>query len=576
MALNKKVGIIGFCSVLLVAMVVGVVYTHVSSRDVDAEDDKKNQINESRKAVKSICKPTQYRETCEKNLMPVAKNDTDPKDLIKAGFDFAMQNIRDNVKKSKVLQDAEKDPNTASAYKVCKNVLRRALRDLQRSFEMMNDFDFEDLDDRLFDLKVWLSSASKGQNTCTDAFDKTSGDVAEKMKELLKLSKELTINGFNMIDELTRVLTDMQIQGKNTRKLLQVPLPPDHQPAWVKPDWKDILVGDAAKEKAHAVVAADGSGKFKTVNEAVKSVPSNNPDVYIIYIKAGVYAENVLIGPNQPNVVMVGDGPTKTKITGSRSDKKGYNTLQSSTVGVEGFNFLAKDIGFENTAHADEGPAVALRIAADKSVVVNCRMDGFQDTLFAQVYRQFYKDCVVSGTIDFVFGGGIAIFQGCTVIGRKPASGQSNMLVAQNREFPNDISGIILDHCALGPAPDLAADPAIQSFLGRPWKPYSRMIIMNSQIEGFINATGWDIWLPDKPNTKDSFIVEFNNKGPGADVSKRVTWPSFKKISPGEVSTFAAPTFLKGDSWIPATGVPCTATAAPSFSAAGLASGSAD
>lgn len=554
-------------------MVVGVVYTHMNSKDTEAEDAKKDQINESRKAVKSICKPTQFRDTCEKNLMPVAKNDTDPKDLIKAGFDFAMQNIRDNVKNSKVLQDAEKDPRTASAYKVCKNVLRRATRDLQRSFERMNDFDFEDLDDRLFDLKVWLSSASKGQNTCTDAFEKTEGEAAEKIKELLRLSKELTINGFNMIDELTRVLKDMQIQGKNTRKLLQVPLPPEQEPAWVKPNWKDILKGDAAKQKANAVVAADGSGKFKTVGEAIKSVPANNPDVYIIYVKAGVYHENVLIGPNQPNVVLVGDGPTATKITAFRSDKTGYNTLQSATVGVEGFNFLAKDMGFENTAKADEGPAVALRIAADKSVVVNCRMDGFQDTLFAQVYRQFYKDCTISGTIDFVFGGGIAIFQGCTVIARKPALGQANMLVAQNREFPGDISGIILDNCALGPAPELAADPSVQSYLGRPWKAYSRMVIMNSQIEGFINASGWDIWLPNQPNTEKSYIVEYNNKGPGAECSKRVTWPSIKKIAPGEADTYTAPTFLKGDAWITATGVPFTATAPPTFSASGAPAG---
>lgn len=240
---------------------------------------------------------------------------------------------------------------------------------------------------------------------------------------------------------------------------------------------------------------------------------------------------------------------------------------------MEGFNFLAKDIGFENTAHPDEGPAVALRIAADKSVVVNCRMDGFQDTLFAQVYRQFYRDCTISGTIDFVFGGGVAIFQSCTVIARKPAFGQANMLVAQNREFPNDISGIVLDNCALGPEPDLASDPTIQSFLGRPWKPYSRMIIMNSQIEGFINGSGWDIWLPNQPNTENSFIAEINNKGPGAECSKRVTWPSYKKLGPADANTFTTTAFLKGDTWIPATGVPCTATAPPAFSAAGAAPG---
>ncbi|WOH15884.1 hypothetical protein DCAR_0935431 [Daucus carota subsp. sativus] len=373
-----------------------------------------------------------------------------------------------------------------------------------------------------------------------------------------------------MIDKLTIVFQGLQGKAGGqsmaaSRKLLQDPLPPDQVPAWVKPNWKNLLSGDAAKAKANAVVAADGSGKFKTICEAVKTIPADNPDMFIIYIKAGVYAENVVIGPNQPNVMVIGDGPTATKITGSKSEKSGANTLESSTFGKWHLYFLSHKLQLlspssftctpSNTAAPTEGPAVALRIAADKAVVINCKMDGYQDTLFAQVYRQYYRDCQISGTIDFVFGGSVSIFQNCHIMARKPALGQADLVLAQNREFANDISGIVLDGCTIKAEPALTSDKGVLSYLGRPWKEYSRMIVMNSDIDGFINPSGWDIWLPNKPNTQHSYIGEYNNKGPGADVSQRVKWPSYKKLSPTEAATYCPSTFLKADSWLPPTGV---------------------
>ena len=236
---------------------------------------------------------------------------------------------------------------------------------------------------------------------------------------------------------------------------------------------------------------------------------------------------------------------------------------------------MAKDIGFENTSPADAGPAVALRIASDKAIVHNCHMSSFQDTLFAQVYRQFYRDCEISGTIDFIFGGGITIFQNCKIITRKPALGQADLVLAHARHFANDVSGIVLDGCSISSEPDVSPDKGVQVYLGRPWKPYSKMLVINSQIEGSLSPAGWDVWTANEPNTENSYIVEYNNKGPGADVSKRVTWPSIKKITPQEASTYTPSGFLKGDSWIPVTGVPssgCSGGAAASFPDATAAS----
>lgn len=266
MALNKQVGItIGLCSFLLMGMVV-------------AQD---NPIPQDNPAPQGNPMPNMpLLQALAKNAGGGAGGPGGPKEFIKTGLNFAVQHIEEQVKQSPVFVNAANDPNTKQAHDVCVSVLERATKDLQRCIDRTNlfDFNFDDLDDRLFDLKVWLSSASKGQNTCSDAFEKTTGEASEQMKSLLRVSKELTISGFDMIDKLNSVLQGLQIQGTNPRKLLQVPLPPEQIPAWVKPAWKNVLNGGAAKSKAHAVVAANGSGKFKTINDAVKTIPANNPD----------------------------------------------------------------------------------------------------------------------------------------------------------------------------------------------------------------------------------------------------------------------------------------------------------
>lgn len=335
MAINKKVAIVSLSSILLVGLIIGAVVVTVEHRNRDEEEARHTQIAESQKAVESICKPTLYQDTCRQTLLPEANKTTDPKELIKAGFDYAVQHIRDSINKSTTLHAAEKDPRTAGAYKVCENVLESAIDDLKRSFSKMDDFNIDtyNMDEFLFDLKVWLSAASTVQGTCLDAFEKTSGDAGEKMKQLLRLSRELTINGFNMIDELSRELAELQMTSPpNTRRLLQVPGPGQY-PAWVKNNNKELLKGENAKHLANVIVAQDGSGKVKTINEAIKLIPTDNQNMFIIYIKSGVYQEIVRLEKFMSNVMLVGDGPKNTKITGDRSEKKGFPTMESATVG---------------------------------------------------------------------------------------------------------------------------------------------------------------------------------------------------------------------------------------------------
>lgn len=344
MAVNKKVVVVTLSSILLVGLIIGAVVGTVQYTNANKEEDQKTQIAESQKAVDSVCKPTQYKDTCVQALRPVANNTTDPKELVKAGLEYAVQHLRDSINKSATFHAAEKDPRTSGAYKVCQNVLESAIDDLKRSFSKMDDFDIDsnNVDEYLFDLKVWLSAASTVQGTCLDAFEKTNGDAGEKMKALLRVSRELTINGYNMIDQLSRDLADLQVIGTQpTRKLLQVPGAGQY-PAWVKGNNKELLKGEKAKHMANVIVAQDGSGKVKTISEAIKMIPRDNQNMFIIYIKAGEYKEIVRIEKFMSNVMLVGDGPKKTKIIGDRSEKKGFQTLDSATVGKSQLLHISK------------------------------------------------------------------------------------------------------------------------------------------------------------------------------------------------------------------------------------------
>jgi pectinesterase len=209
-----------------------------------------------------------------------------------------------------------------------------------------------------------------------------------------------------------------------------------------------------------------------------------------------------------------------------------------------------------NTAGAINGQAVAVRNTADLSSFYHCSIEGYQDTLYTHSMRQFYRECNIYGTVDFIMGNAAVVFQKCNIYARVPLPGQGNTITAQSRSDPYQNTGFSLQGCQFKAAPDLAAiGNSVPTFLGRPWRPYSRVVVMQSFLDSLINPAGWSAWSGTS-SLSTVYYAEFANWGPGAWAYKRVTWPGFHLIGSNDASKFMVSAFIVGDSWLWRTGVP--------------------
>ncbi|EPS61620.1 hypothetical protein M569_13175 [Genlisea aurea] len=225
---------------------------------------------------------------------------------------------------------------------------------------------------------------------------------------------------------------------------------------------------------------------------------------------------------------------------------------------IYGDGFIARDIGFENTAGPENHQAVALTVASDRSVFYRCTISGYQDTLFALSLRQFYRECDIKGTIDFIFGNAAAIFQSSTVILRRPRRGGAfNAILANGRTDPGQNTGFSLQNCRIVVGSDFApVKGSYDSYLGRPWKAYSRAVVLKSDIDGEISSRGWAPWEGAGGSTYGTlYFAEYGNTGAGAETSGRVRWPGFHVIGTAEATKFTVAQFIGGNSWLPPTGV---------------------
>ncbi|CAN7089660.1 unnamed protein product [Brassica rapa subsp. narinosa] len=546
---KRRYVVISISSVLLVSMVVAVTI----GVSVNSDNGTKEEITASVKAIKDVCAPTDYKKTCEDTLRKDAKDTSDPLELVRTAFNATMKQISNVAKKSLTMIELQKDPRTKMALDQCTELMDFAIGELSKSFDELGRFELHKVDDALIKLKVWLSATISHEQTCLDGFQGTQGDAGETMKKALKTAVQLTHNGLAMVSEMLNYLGQMELPEMNSRRLLS-----QEFPSWVDGRVRRLLNAPLSEVKPDMVVAQDGSGQYKTINEALRNVPKKNNATFVVHIKSGTYKEYVQVNRTMPNLVFIGDGPTKSIISGNKSFKDGITTYRTATVAIIGDNFIAKNMGFENTAGALNYQAVAVRVLSDESIFYNCRFDGYQDTLYAHSHRQFYRDCTITGTIDFLFGDAAAVFQNCTLLVRKPLANQACPITAHGRKDPRESTGFVLQGCTIaGEADYLAVKETSKAYLGRPWKEYSKTIIMETFIPDFIPGEGWSPWQGNF-GLDTLFYSEVRNTGPGAAVANRVTWPGIKKLSEEEIVEYTPAKYIQGDDWIPGKGVPYT------------------
>ncbi|CAM8983403.1 unnamed protein product [Rhodiola kirilowii] len=308
-------------------------------------------------------------------------------------------------------------------------------------------------------------------------------------------------------------------------------------------------------------VSQDGTGNFTTITDAVNAVPNNTQagnGYFLIYVTAGVYEENVLIAKNKRYLMMIGDGINQTVVTGNRSVVDGWTTFNSATFAVTATGFVMVNMTIRNTAGAAKHQAVALRSGADLSAFYSCSFEAYQDTLYTHSLRQFYRDCDVYGTVDFIFGNAAVVLQNCNLYPRLPMSGQFNAITAQGRTDPNQNTGTSIHSCNIVASPELAASSGgTKTFLGRPWKEYSRTVYMQSYMDDSVDPSGWNKWNEDFA-LSTLFYAEYDNNGPGSVTDGRVSWPGYQVINATIATNFTVSNFLLGDDWLPQTGVTYT------------------
>ena len=300
------------------------------------------------------------------------------------------------------------------------------------------------------------------------------------------------------------------------------------------------------------VVSKDGKGDFTTIQQAVNSVEEGKTMRTKIIVKPGTYREKITIPATKSAISLIGENAENTILVygdfASKQNEEGKNigTTGSSSIFIFSDDFSAKNITFQNDA-GPVGQAVAVLTTGDRLSFENCRFLGFQDTLYtkgtqdnpdkSKPSRNYFKNCYIEGTTDYIFGAGTAVFENCTIYSKKNASYVTAASTPEGSEF-----GYVFINCKITGDAD-----SNSVYLGRPWRPFARTVYMNCAIDSTIKPEGWHNWgKADAEQT--TFYGEYNSKGLGGDSSKRVSWSH--QLTKRESKKYTAKNILKGnDNW---------------------------
>jgi pectinesterase len=304
-----------------------------------------------------------------------------------------------------------------------------------------------------------------------------------------------------------------------------------------------------AKEVAYdAVVSFDGSGTHTTVQAAVNAAPADRTAPFAILIKPGVYKEHVFVPANKPFIDLRGEpGELKatvitqdTNVGTVATDGKTISTSESATVFVQGANFSAENITFENTTTREQRiQALAMYVEADRASFKNCRFLGWQDTLRVDNGRQYFKDSTIEGHVDFIYASGTAVFDHCTI--RCKADGY---ITAASTPAESKFGFVFLD-CRVTAAPEVSKG----IYFARPWRPFSATAFLRTELPAEIRPSGWHNW--GKPeNEKTARYSEYKNTGPGSAPDQRVPWAH--QLTDDAAKDYTVENILRGaDNWSP-------------------------
>ena len=291
-----------------------------------------------------------------------------------------------------------------------------------------------------------------------------------------------------------------------------------------------LSVAAEGQPSKRIVVAADGSGNFKSVQQAVDQIPDGNTKPVVIHIKPGVYQEQVRVGAGKRFITFRGEDAKKTVITYKLSAQQAGNTRLAFAVLVNASDFRAEHLTFENS-FGPGSQAVAVFVDAERATFQDCRFLGWQDTLFVNGSRHLFKDCYIEGHVDFIFGTASAVFENCAV-----HSKGAGYVTAHYRTGDEENTGFVFIRCRL-----TGENTGNGVYLGRPWRPYARVVFIDCWLDEHIKPEGWDNWR-DPAREKTAWFAEYNSKGPGAKPSARVAWS--KQLTSREAAEFSRERFF--------------------------------
>ncbi|KAK8710550.1 hypothetical protein V6N13_145869 [Hibiscus sabdariffa] len=512
-------------------------------------------------AISRTCSKTRFPNLCVNSLLQFPGSLTaSEQDFVHISFNMTLRHFSQALYTTSLISSVPMDPRVRSAYDDCLELLEDSVDALSRSLSSV--VPSEDGGSKggssSQDVMTWLSSALTNHDTCTEGFDGVSGEVKDQVTGKLKDLSELLSNCLSLF-AATGGDDFGGVPVQNRRLLASGGESADEEkfPKWLGRKERQLLNTPVSAIQADIIVSKDGNGTVKTISEAIKKAPEHSTRRVIIYVRAGRYEEkNLKVGRKKTNLMFIGDGKGITVISGGKSVFDNMTTFHTASFAATGAGFIARDMTFENWAGPAKHQAVALRVGADHAVVYRCNIIGYQDTLYVHSNRQFYRECDIYGTVDFIFGNAAVVFQNCSIYARKPMALQKNTITAQNRKDPNQNTGISIHASRILPTPDLvAANGSFETYLGRPWKLYSRTVVMMSYMSNHIHPRGWLEW--NATFALDTlYYGEYMNYGPGAAIGQRIKWPGYRVItSEIEASKFTVEQFIYGSSWLPSTGV---------------------